>query len=330
MRPDFRISGLSAKANDRVLSVSVDDSAGIKSDKATLILDDRDYLLEWPQSGQIITVEMGYKETGLMMMGTFEVDEISHTDAQVAGFQITANAQTHTASNIKAPQTLPYDEKTLGQIVGEIAGRNGYTPEVHIDVAGIPFDHIDQREESDTHFLSRLAERFDCYVKFQDGKLLFKPRERTNGIVIVSRGSMTQITSKGLKTIGISLNATANTRNEYKSCKAAWHNVHTGERVYEVVGVGDPQYELRSTFESKQAALDAAGAKLKGLGRGTGQINSLSMPGDPSARAEMTLQLVNFRPEVCNKEWIITNAVHTIDSGGYVTSLKADVKGAMK
>ncbi len=71
MRPDFEISGLSAAANDRLLSLTVTESTQGKSDSATFTLDDRDYLLEVPRKGQIITVMIGYKETGLSPAGEY-------------------------------------------------------------------------------------------------------------------------------------------------------------------------------------------------------------------------------------------------------------------
>lgn len=111
-----------------------------------------------------------------------------------------------------------------------------------------------------------------------------------------------------------------NTRCKYKSVRTAWHNTHTAEHTYEISGEGDPQFDMRGTFESKRAA------KMKALQRGTGQIDNLSFPGDPSARAAMDLVLVNFRPEICELKWIITQATHVISSSGYVTTVKADVK----
>lgn len=326
MRPDFNVSGLSAAANDRVLSITVDDSQGINSDKATIVLDDRDYKLEWPEQGRIIVVSMGYRETGLMEMGTFEVDEVRHKESQAATLEISANAQKHANSDIKAQRTQPWDHKTLGQIVGEIATRNGYTPEVDPEVQMIYFDHIDQRTESDVAFLQNLGNRYDCFVKYQDGKLMFKPRGKTNGSVTVSKGSMQQSGNGWSRTIGTSISATLNTRCKYKSVRTAWHNVHTGEHTYEIAGGGDAQFDMKGTFESKQAAKDAGAAKLKALSRGTGQIDNLSFPGDPSARAEMDLVVVNFRPEICAMNWIITQATHVISSGGYVTTVKADSK----
>ena len=326
MTPEVKITGLSAAANDRLLSVSLTDNASIESDSVNITLDDRDYALEWPEKGKSITVLMGYKETGLIKMGDFEVDQVRHSDSPASKFEITANAQKHKHANVKAAKTQPWDEQTLGDILSTIASRNGYTPDIHPSLASIYYDHLDQTEESDIHFATRLAERHDAYAKFQDGKLLFYPRDETQGSVTIERSRQPQWTDTGWKTIGTSCTASINTRNEYKSVKACWHNEHENQRVYETVGEGDPQHEIRTVYESKEKALNAANAKLQELKRNTGQIENLSIPGDANVRAEMDLTLVGFRPELTAIAWVIKTATHTIDGGGYKTVIKAEVE----
>jgi phage protein D len=317
MKPIKNISGLSQAANDRVLSITIEDSAGIKSDRVSIVLDDRDYKLEWPQPGQIVTVSLGYEETGLTEMGEFELDEPSYSEPPRT-MTITGHAQKHVNSNIKAPQTQPWDEKTMGQVVGEIAQRNGYQPEVHPDVASIYFPHIDQTEESDVHLLTRLAEQHDCFVKYQDGKLQFKPREQTNGTITIDKGDSTSISG-----------VVVNSRNKYDSVRAAWHNNDTNERTYETIGGGEgQQYDMRISYPTRDEAINSASSKHKQLKRGTGQIDSLQIPGNPAVRAEMSLVLIGFRPEICGIPWVISQATHTFSNSGYITTIKAEVDGS--
>lgn len=317
MTPNHYISGLSKDANDRVLSITLEDSAGIKSDRVSITLDDRDYKLEWPQPGKIITVSLGYKETGLTNMGEFELDEPSYGEPPRT-MTISAHAQKHVGSNVKAPQTQPWDEKTLGEIVGGIAQRNGYEPEVAPEVSGIFFPHLDQTEESDIHFLTRLAEQHDCFVKYQDGKLQFKPREKTNGTVTLKRSDLISISG-----------VVVNTRNKYGSVRVAWHNIDSSERKYEVIGGGEgQQFDMRFSHPTKEEARNAATAKLKQLNRGTGHIDSLVIEGNPQVRAEMDLVLQDLRPEICGLPWVISQAVHSMSGSGYVTTIKAEIEGS--
>ena len=329
MTPDFRISGLSAAANDRVLSLTVNDNAGIEGDNCSIVLDDRDYKLEWPPKGHRIQVYMGYKETGLELMGMYEIDQVRHKESQAANMEIAANAQYHLNSNIKNPITQPWDEMTLGAIVSALAGRNGYAATVHPALAGLFYDHLDQTEESDAHLLTRLADFHNAYAKYQDGKLLFYPRGETLGAVTVERNTQKQWTPLGFITVESSISATINTRNEYNSVKAEWHDTHSNERRVEIIGSGEPQHEIRHTHESKERAMQAASAKLDALNRGTGKIDSLVIPGDARVRAEMDLIVTGFRPEITSLKWIVESATHSLSSGGYKTTIKAqqDAKG---
>ncbi len=311
MRPDFLITGLSANANDRLLSITVTDEAGIKSDAVKISLDDRDYKLATPPTGQRIKVFLGYKETGLTDMGLFEIDEVSFQESPVKMMEMSARGQFHENSNIKQPRTQPWDEQTLGGIISAIAGRNGYTPDIDGTLAGIWYDHVDQTEESDIHFASRLAEQYDAYAKLADGKLLFKPRGKTNGSITVINTDSTHITGR------------LNRRNKYKSVKAWWHDPHKANRKSEVTSDEEPQFEIRHTFESKEKAALAAAAKFEQLQRGTGEITQLTIPGNPAAKAEMDLITQGFRPDL-NKTWVITSVTHTWTDSGATSSIKAE------
>ena len=79
-------------------------------------------------------------------------------------------------------------------------------------------------------------------------------------------------------------------------------------------------------FEDKAAAKMHAGRKLERQKRGEGRIDSLQVPGNPNVRAAMELTLTGFRPEVCEKTWVIESCTHTFDNGGYKLSIQADLK----
>jgi len=54
-----------------------------------------------------------------------------------------------------------------------------------------------------------------------------------------------------------------------------------------------------------------------------GRSLSISMKGNPEAKAEARLIPRNFRSYV-DQPWLITQAVHTLDSGGYRTGIAAE------
>lgn len=316
MKPMFDISGLSAGANDRLISLTVTESTNGRSDSATFVLDDRDYKLEVPQKGKIITVSIGYAETGLVQVGEFQVDQIRHKDSQAATFDITANAQKHRDEPIKVRVVRPWDEKTIFKIVNEIAARSGYTAKVDPDVANFFYDHLDQNE-ADNHFLQKLAVKHDCYVKYENGQLIFWRRDNTNGVFVVDRG--------GDEDTGISLTATISTRTEIEGVAANWLNRDAGEVYKEIAGKESKMMKhLPRTYANKAEAKAAATAEFARLLRGTGKIDSLTFPGDPGCHAGMKLKLVNFRQELCWVDWIITEVNHQISGSGFTTTIKAE------
>lgn len=315
MKPEFHISGLSAGANDRLMSLTVTESTNGRSDSATFTLDDRDYKLEVPQKGKIITVSIGYAETGLVQVGEYQVDQIRHKDSQAATFEITANAQKHRDEPIKVRVARAWDEKTIFKIVSDIAARSGYTAKVDPDVANFFYDHLDQNE-ADNHFLQRLAVKHDCYVKYENGQLIFWRRDNTNGVVTVDRG--------GFGKTGVSLTATISTRTEVEGVAAEWRNLDSAETYQEIAGTkGKMMKVLPRSFTNKAEAKAAATAEFARLSRATGAIDSLSFPGDPNVHAGMKLKLVNFRQELCWVEWIITEVTHQINGSGFTTTVKA-------
>lgn len=324
MKCAFKITGFSELANKRVLSISVTDEAGLKNDKCQIRLDDRDYALETPQKGLIFDVYLGYEETGLVKMGTFQLDEVKFMETPAKTMEISGMAGYQKDNEVKAPKQEPWDEKTLGEVLGAIASRNGYEADIHGDIAGIYYDHLDQEHESDQSFATRICDRHDAFVKFADGKMIVRPRDQPSGLVVVSKAALPQVSIGGLViTVPTSITATASVRSEYKKVTTYWHDNDTGKREEVFVGDGTPEHKVRKLFETKDKARKGGQAKFDQLKRGKGEITSMTGPGDPNIRADMKLVTQGFRPDI-NTTWKISSVTHTMDNGGYKFSLKAE------
>lgn len=66
-----------------------------------------------------------------------------------------------------------WHDTTIGAIVNTIAQRNQFTASVGAGLASIAISHIDQSQETDAAFLSRLAERNGAFVSIKAGKVIF-------------------------------------------------------------------------------------------------------------------------------------------------------------
>lgn len=328
MKIAYKITGVSDDAAKRVTSITVSDEQGIKSDKVEIVFDDRDYALSPPALGLVFDVYLGYENNGppLTKLGTFQVDEVKFSESEAAYVTVSGSAMFTNDETIKAPTTNSYDEKTIGEIASEIASRHGYTPDIDGDIASIYVDHLDQNEESDIHFLTRIAEEHDAFVKIQDQKLIVRSRDKTEGLIVAIKAPIYQFSSSDVVVmVPTSVSITQNARNKYNAVRAYWHDPDAAKRKGEVVGSGDPEFKIRRTFPTKEAAKQAAAAKFKQLKRGTESMDAFNAPGDPNIRAGMDLTMINFRNEV-NGDWIVTSVTHTMNSSGYKTSLRADRK----
>ncbi len=157
-RPAYAIGGMAATG--RLQSLTITDRRGTTTDELTMTLEDHDGRLAIPPRGKILTVALGWEGEALVDRGSFTVDEVEHSGAPDV-LTIRARSADLRKEN-PAKRCESYHEKTLEEIVATAAGRLGLAPNIASALAGIFIDHIDQTDESDLHFLHRLAERYDA------------------------------------------------------------------------------------------------------------------------------------------------------------------------
>ena len=73
MTPAFQIIANSvdqtALFQDRLVSLTLTDQAGQKSDTVQITLDNRDNRITLPEVGAVLDISLGFKESGLVQMG---------------------------------------------------------------------------------------------------------------------------------------------------------------------------------------------------------------------------------------------------------------------
>ena len=335
MTPAFSLiadrTDITAAITDRLLSLTLADRAGMKSDTLTLRLDDRFLLLqnrhtahpvhnrdgqiELPRKGAELSVSLGYEQKPVKM-GLYIVDELE-LSAPPATLTIRAKAA-NMRSSLKAHKTRAFNEMTLGKLVAVIAAEHGLEPRVGDALARIRLAHLDQTEESDLHLLTRLGKHYDALAKPAGGYLLFVPR-----------GEAKSATGKTLPDISIDprqlsdYRVTLADRDRYQAVVAKWHNTDTGEHLEVKVGAGQPSYTLRHTCPDAETAIAAAKAKLEALNRGQSSVRLTLTPGNPQMAAETKLTLSGFRDGI-NGEWVATEVDHQLSNSGYTTRVLAE------
>lgn len=166
----------------------------------------------------MLTLWLGWQGSALLNKGDFTVDEIEHRGAPDTLTIRARSADFRGTLNSRREES--WHDTTLGELVSTIAKRNKLTASVADSLKQIPVPHIDQSQESDAVFLTRLADRNGATVSVKAGKLLFlkagsaltasgKPipqmtLTRSDGdrhqFAIADRGAYTGVTAKWLHT----------------------------------------------------------------------------------------------------------------------------------
>lgn len=322
MRVAYKItadgSNITELIADRLLLAEITDNAGVKSDRLTLIIDDRDQRLEFPKTGAKIEVSLGYVGKTLTKMGSYVVSEVD-IEGPAREMTIRANAVDMT-KGIKAPKERSWPSITLGNLVRTIAGDNGLQPAIANDLAARDLGHIDQTE-SDMQLLQRICAEQGATCKVADGRL-----------IVADRASGKTTTGKSIPPAKIaagdcdSWSATLTDRSKYKSVKAYYQDVGKAKRTGVTAGKGSPVMTLKNSYSSKSEAQMAAQSKLKALGHGVGKVRIRGLIGDPEMCAERTAKIEGFREGVDGDQWVVNAVTHAFTGDGYTCDVELESK----
>jgi uncharacterized protein len=322
MKPAWKISAngkdITDKIKDRLLSLTVKDEAGSKSDTVDLEIDDRDHLVPLPPLDSKLTVSIGWGDQ-LEYMGTYVVDEIS-IKGNAKAVTVRGKAS-EIAPKYKDPITRSYNKKKISEIVSEVAGRHGLGAAVHPKFANRKIDHIDQSEESDSHFMTRLAKQHGAVAKVADGKLIF-----------TDLGSSTTASGSPIPAVPIKATettdwrATVSGRGEFKQVTTKWHDQPSGREQWIIVGTGaakGSEYKDRRLYRTKEEARQAAKAKMKELTSGKINFDATLAIGNPYVFAEGSIKLRGFRDPIEGSTLTIKSVVHKVAGDGFTTQITA-------
>lgn len=316
MRPIYEITadGNATRLSGKVRALEIADSKGDESDTLTLEVSD-DGSLAIPRKGAVLSVRLGYVETGLVDKGQFIVDEVELSHGLM---QITARATGfRQGSPIKAPRQRSWHDTTIGDIVATIAKENNLEPACEASLAARAVPHLDQTV-SDLQMLTDLAYQNGALSKPAAGRLLFVPLGQAKSVSGKDMPSMT-ITPADVEP---GWRVTLADRSSYTGVRTHWHEVEGAELHDELLGDATGQVlDVAMPYPSQAEAQRAGRAKLAMLQRGGGKF-TCSMNGRPELAAETRLTLVGFRDGV-DGDWITESVNHKVSSG-YKCSVTAE------
>ncbi|WP_127076027.1 phage late control D family protein [Rhodomicrobium lacus] len=352
---------------DRLMSVEVHDEAEDKSDRVSIKLDDRarfldGALVEIPLVGTTIEVLLGYKDGVKAHMGTYLIDDIS-VESPPRTLTVTGRAAKMPKS-YRTPRTQSYHQKTIAAIMKEVAERSGYEPKVDPALARIVVRHIDQHNESDMAFATRLAGLHDGVARPVDGKL-----------AVAKKGTGKSVTGAELPVVTLTESMCSQWRFQYSARDEAGEAAGmggSGGTDQKVAGdsrlppsdqldggdtinlpsdtpaVGEkggvrahwhdirtserkavtigkaPYHDLRYTHHNEAEAKAAVSAYKNKSSRGKAGF-SCQVGGEPTIRAEAKLVLASFRAYI-PELWRIKSCTHRFEpGGGYTTNITAEL-----
>lgn len=303
----------------RLISLDLVDNNGFEADTLNISVDDSDGLIALPKTGAKLDVFIGFKETALVDKGTFVVDSITHSGAPDV-IQIGGKSADFRAKFIEQ-RNHAYHNKTIEEIVNEIAKRHDYQTSISEPLKNIQIKDLQQSNESDANLLTRLALEHDAVATVKKGTLLFLERgEGKNG----SGDELPTITIR--RADGDKHSYQINDRDAFTGVQAKYVDDKRGERKTILVGKDDKTKMLRTTFKNEDEAMAAAEKELKRLERGKASFSFQLATGAPELIAESPVEVIGFKKEIDETKWCATRVIHSLNDNGLTTQVEAEVK----
>lgn len=357
--PDFMIrvnsENVTANISPRLISLTMTDNRGFEADQLDIELDDTDGQLAMPVRGAVISLFLGWKGQPLTGKGDFTVDEVEHHGApdtmtiraRSADFRGTLNSR----------REVSYHDTTLGAVIRQVAERNKLQPMIAEAFASVPVTHIDQTQETDAAFLTRIATLNGAVAAIKAGRLLFiKPGggvtaagkpipqmtiTRQDGdrhsFSIADRGAYTGVTASWLHTKKpkpkkVKVQRKPKERHlralehpAAKKRKAAPAKTHEAKEGDYLAGSEDNVFAITTVYATKAAAMRAAQAKWNKLQRGVAEFSLTLAMGRADLFPETPVQVSGFKAVIDAQPWVISKVTHSLSGSGYTTALEFEV-----
>ncbi|WP_404389922.1 phage late control D family protein [Pseudoalteromonas phenolica] len=333
MQPDYQLTvdGKNIRVDSLLESLVLTDNRGFEADTIEIQLDDSTGQLDIPRKGAKMQVKLGYihnDKSELVDKGTYTIDEVEHSGAP--DILTIRGKSADMRGSLLETREQSFHQVTLGSIVQTIAQRNGLTAKVSPMLSTELIDHIDQANESDAHFLTRLAEQFDAIATVKNENLVF-----------ISAGQAVSASGMPLPKVHITRQSgdqhrfSIADRQAYAGVTAYWQDEKAAMRKSVTVeksgngsalSGGEGIKTLRHIYASKATATRAAKAMWERIQRGMATFSITLAQGNPELFPETPITVSGFKPQIDSSNWILKQVTHTLNNGGYTSSLELEIK----
>ena len=332
MQPWFQIGvngvDVTGSFSKRAVTITLTDQAGVENDKLTFTVDDRPPHLIVPARGSKVSLSIGYafqpnaehKYNGVrQFVGIFEIDEVRFSKPP-STLQISAHAN-NTGNTFKSQKDRSWDDKTIKEIAEKIAGEHGLQPVIEGNLGAVKLEHVDQPQQSDMDFLTRLARRHGGIMKVAEGKLVIAKEGMSASI-----GGQPMVTQIVSETEVSNYDALLQARSDYDGSTARWHDWELAKETEETEGELSKTKRSFAKVRTKDEAKAHSKADKEKLDKETETLTFTAV-GNPRLMAETLISLVGFRPGM-RTGWRIKTATHKLDNSGYTTTCQCELPEA--
>ncbi|WP_224798191.1 phage late control D family protein [Idiomarina abyssalis] len=328
--PDYEVlvdgKDISGLLRSRLVSLSITDKRGFEADTASVTIDDADGKVAIPPRGAKMQVSIGWKGEPLYSKGTFFIDDVEHTGPPD---QLTIRGKSaDIAGSFQELREESYHEKTLGDILDAVAGRNKISALIADELASKAIAHMDQQNESDMAFMTRLGEEFDALATIKEGKLLFMPNGQGKS---GSGQALPPFTIR--RSSGDTHTFTANDRSEYTGVIARWQDERAAEIKTDEKDGAPTQFlagsegnvkVLRHLYATESNAKRAAEAQWSKMKRSGAKFTMSLAVGEPGLFPEVPVTVQGWKPEIDQAKWITEQVSHEISDSGLTSSVSLE------
>lgn len=271
LTPDYRIAGDNVNTElirEHLTSISISDEAGQKNDTCTLTFDTSNNL-GLPAQGSQISISLGYKETGLYPVGSFNVSKVSKAKTP-QGRTLTVKAVSISSRPAMLDtKTRIFENVSIQDIISSIAAEAQLETRIDPAYASI-LTTVTQDGQTNQRFAHDIADRHDAIFKVANNVLYFA--RRGNETILSSGDTLPTITIDDVEDIiSYSYDFTSNTKYTRVVAKYKDEATETIQKVE--AGEGSPKVELALKYKSREEALQAATALLNKSTREDGNLN---------------------------------------------------------
>ncbi|MBF7982683.1 MULTISPECIES: contractile injection system protein, VgrG/Pvc8 family [Rahnella] len=323
---------LEENISSRIIRLSVKDNSGFEADTLDLTFDDSDGRLQMPSRGTVLHLHLGWSKLALYDCGYFIIDTVKYSGAPDIITVTARSADFRGSFSTKLSQS--YDDYTLGAIVRIISARNQYPlPVIPADLDSIKISHIDQTNEADSYFLTRLAQSYGAEVTVKNGAIIFYKASvgRTaSGQALPWRTIERSDGDKYLFSLP--------DKQAYDGVKAQWHDVKTATTsnvdlkrkasqdketagASYTAGSGQNILQLDKIYPDKETAKRAADSVFNQIQNDAATFTIRLALGRADLSAQTPVNVKGFKDVIDGTRWIIDSAQHEINTNGFTTTL---------